>query len=416
MSSALLRQPSGLAVICAVEFCERFAGFLVSSLMVLYLSDKWQLSNGSATQAAGYWQALCYLAAIAGGWLADRIGYRRAVLSGLCALVIGLALLTLELRVGIAVASILLIVGNGLFKPSVTALLSALYVSDEPRRSSGFGWFYLTVNLAGFAAPVIGGLLRTSFGWASAFLSATAAALLGLLVLCVGSCFASAQPTPIHAATPPSKLDSHRPHQLALLGVLLALSMLGLAFSQSAGTLLIWARDHTRRNICSFQIPPDLFASVPSLIVILLTPVLSAVWRWMQRHNREPSDPLKLRIGLLLMAAGYGVMALAAFISDDHPVSALWLLGGKLGLTIGEMLVLPSGLALAATTVPSHRAGFTLGLSFAAQALGFWLGGLAGNYWDRTTPTSYFAALTTGALVAAGLCWFLVQRRVAGRA
>lgn len=416
MSSALLRQPSGLVAICVVEFCERFAGFLLSSLLVLYLGDRWQLSDGDAARAAGYWQALGYLAAIGGGLLADRIGYRRSVVSGLLALVIGLALLTLESRTGSLLAAALLIGGNGLFKPSVTALLSAIYEPGDPRRSSGFGWFYLTVNLAGFTAPIVGGLLRTQFGWANAFATATAAALLGLLSLLIGGSSVRTTPTHIDPVDSAPNRHSEGPRLLALIGVMLALAMLGLAFSQSAGTLLLWARDHTRRNIGSYQIPPDLFASVPSLIVIILTPVLSAVWRSMQRHNREPSDSLKLRIGLLLMAAGYGVMVLAAFIAGAHPVSALWLLSGKLGLTIGEMLVLPSGLALAATTVPSHRAGFTIGLSFAAQALGFWLGGIAGSYWDRTTPTSYFAVLATWTLVAAGLCWLLIQRREAGRA
>lgn len=416
MSSALLRQPSGLAVICVVEFCERFAGFLLSSLLVLYLSDRWQLSDGDAARAAGYWQALGYLAAIGGGLLADRIGYRRSVVSGLVALVIGLALLSLESRTGSLLAAALLIVGNGLFKPSVTALLSAIYEPGDPRRSSGFGWFYLTVNLAGFAAPIVGGLMRTQFGWANAFATATTAALLGLLSLLIGGSAVRTTTTHIDSMEPAPNRHSKGPRLLALIGVMLALAMLGLAFSQSAGTLLLWARDHTRRNLGPYKIPPDLFAAVPSLIVMIVTPALSAFWRALRRHSKEPSDPSKLLLGLIIMASGYGVMVLAALTHRGRPASPLWLIGGKLGLTLGEMIVLPSGLTLAATLVPPHRAGLSLGLSFAAQALGFWLGGIAGNYWDRTTPTSYFAALTTGALVAAGLCWFLVQRREAGRA
>lgn len=396
MSSAQLRQPSGLVAICVVEFCERFAGFLVSSLLVLYLGDRWLLSSGDAARAAGYWQALCYLAAIAGGWLADRLGYHRTAVFGLCALAVGLSVLTLGQRAGIVLASALLIMGNGLFKPSVTALLSAIYGPDDPRRSSGFGWFYLTVNLAGFSAPVVGGLLRTQHGWGTTFATATTATLLGLIVLVIGDSFASV-PLPHSHTSPTVRMpDSQGPRTLTLLGVMLALSMLGLAFSQSAGTLLLWARDHTRRNFGPYQIPPDLFASIPSLIVILVTPLLSVLWRLLQRRSREPSDASKLRLGLLIMAVGYGVMALAAWLSGPTPASPLWLLGGKLGLTIGEMLVLPSSLALAATVVPPHRAGFTLGLSFAAQALGFWLGGLISGYWDTTRPTTYFAVLAIG--------------------
>src|SRR3569832_2211109 len=88
-----------LALLCAVEFCERFAGYVLLALFVLYLDERVGLPASEAARVAGYVTALAYAACIAGGFFADRwLGPRRAVASGICALGLSYAAVALDVR------------------------------------------------------------------------------------------------------------------------------------------------------------------------------------------------------------------------------------------------------------------------------------------------------------------------------
>ena len=187
MSSASARHPLGLVVVCIVEFCERFASLLLSALLVIYLTEQQRLGAGDAVRLAGYLQALGYVAALAGGAVADRIGYRLTVAAGLAMLLIGFSLLAMGSPRAALLAAPAMVVGNGLFKLLVTALLGTLYRRSDERRGHGFGWFYLTVNIAGTVAPLAGGMLRTRYGWSAGFGVAAVMVGLGLLTLLIGS-------------------------------------------------------------------------------------------------------------------------------------------------------------------------------------------------------------------------------------
>lgn len=411
MSSASARHPLGLVVVCIVEFCERFASLLLSALLVIYLTEQQRLGAGDAVRLAGYLQALGYVAALAGGAVADRIGYRLTVAAGLAMLLVGFSLLAMGSPRAALLAAPAMVVGNGLFKPSVTALLGTLYRRSDERRGHGFGWFYLTVNIAGTVAPLAGGMLRTRYGWSAGFGVAAVMVGLGLLTLLIGSAVLQPAGTGEDTDQPGIPRERHVARWMAVGGVMVALGVLGVAYTQSTGTLLLWARDYSRRELWGYVLPPDSFAALPSLIVLLLAPVLAGVWRVLRRYRREPSDAAKLALGLLCTAIGYLVMVLADLRRGSGLASPLWQLGCKLGLTLGEMIALPSGLALASALAPGRRAALSMGLSFAAQAIGFWLGGAVGGLWGRWAPARFFAALAGGTMAAGLLVALSMLRR-----
>lgn len=415
------RQRWGLIIICSVELFERFAGLLVLSLLVLFLNEGQRLTEAKAARVAGYFNALCYLAGIFGGALADRaMSPRRASLAGLVLLTVAYLALCLA-SAGLPllwVAAVAAVLGHGLFKPNVTALLGGLYAAGDRRRDSGFSWFYFAVNVGGMFAPLVGGALRTTHGWSAGFLAAASSSLVAVITLGVGfrSAEPSAAPSSEGTVTDGSQTDRDKSRTDAdglkttsaalnrrglLALVMLVLAVFGAVFNQSFSTLLLWARDQSRRQLGGYELPPDFFAALPAVCVLLFAPPLTLLWAALRRREREPSEPAKLALGMVLCALGYAVMWISAEQAHGARVSPLWLVGCKVALSIGEILVLPVGLSLAQALAPSRAKGLTLGLTFGAQALGYWLGGEAGALWALWPHDRFFAALTLACVTAA---------------
>ena len=89
--------PSGFYVLCAVELFERFAGTLLGSLVLLYLSERLGMTTGSATRLGGTFNAAIYVSSVIGGVIADRwLGTRRSILLGALLLALGYAVLSMD--------------------------------------------------------------------------------------------------------------------------------------------------------------------------------------------------------------------------------------------------------------------------------------------------------------------------------
>ncbi len=76
-----------------------------------------------------------YLLSIMGGLFADRImGSRRAVLAGGVTIAAGHFALAVPTASSFYLGLILIVLGTGLFKPSISALVGGLYAPGDPRR------------------------------------------------------------------------------------------------------------------------------------------------------------------------------------------------------------------------------------------------------------------------------------------
>ena len=74
---------------------------------------------------------------------------------------------------------VLIVVGTGLLKPNISALVGDLYPEGGARRDAGFSVFYMGINTGAFIAPLITGYLGERVGWHLGF----GAAGLGMLAL-----------------------------------------------------------------------------------------------------------------------------------------------------------------------------------------------------------------------------------------
>ena len=117
------------------------------------------------------YNAAVYLAALPGGWVADRlIGAQRAVMIGGLAITLGNTLLaTSSTPKGFYLGLVVIVLGVGLLKPNVSAIVAGLYPEGGARLDSGFTVFYIGINLGAFLGPLVIPLAQSYFGLRAGF-------------------------------------------------------------------------------------------------------------------------------------------------------------------------------------------------------------------------------------------------------
>jgi POT family proton-dependent oligopeptide transporter len=257
------------------------------------------------------------------------------------------------------------------------------------------------INLGAFISPLTVSWLRTHYGWGPAFMSAAGAMLISLLVFIVfnrhvADAAVKVEENSVEARTI-SPADA-RSRVITLLAVFAISVVFWLAFYQIFYTFTFWARDNTLTTI-----PPERFQVFEPLGVILLSPVLVAAWMWLQRRNAEPSTPVKMLMGVGLVAIAFGMLAYAGLIGGDTGrVSPQWLIWANVIIALGEIALSPMGLSLVNLLAPPRSRGLLMGGWFASLATGGYLSGYIGGYWDRM-PHSRFFLMVTGILIAAAV-------------
>jgi POT family proton-dependent oligopeptide transporter len=176
--------PAGLYTLFFAEMWERFSYYGMRALLVFYMI-KGFLGYGD-TQAYtvyGAYTALVYMTPFIGGMLADKLlGKRIAVVIGGLLMAAGHLLMTVEAEWPFFFALALLIVGNGFFKPNISATVGSLYADGDRRRDDGFNIFYTGINLGAAMSPLLCGYVGETYGWHYGFGLATIGMLVGLAV------------------------------------------------------------------------------------------------------------------------------------------------------------------------------------------------------------------------------------------
>lgn len=190
--------PKGLFILFFTEMWERFGFYLMLGIFTLYMiageGEKFAgmgLSKKEAADIYGSYLALVYLTPFFGGLLADRIlGYRKAILLGGIFMAAGYMLLAVpDSMLFFSLALMLIIIGNGLFKPNISVLLGRLYEKDEFKhlKDSGFNIFYMGINIGAFVCNFVAAYLRIQYGWGWAFAAAGLGMLIGVLWFVLGT-------------------------------------------------------------------------------------------------------------------------------------------------------------------------------------------------------------------------------------
>ncbi|MEO7774365.1 MAG: peptide MFS transporter [Steroidobacteraceae bacterium] len=430
--------PRALSTLFFTEMWERLSYYGMRALLVLFLVDSvneggFGLDDRTATAIYGLYTAGVYLAGLPGGWIADRLlGSQTAVLIGGLVIALGHVLLGLSGTPAVFYFGLLVIVlGTGLLKPNISALVGTLYPEGGARCDAGYTIFYLGVNLGGLFGPLMTATLAQRYGWHIGFLAAAVGMALGVgqfvrtrrhlgtaglhphsrsgvtgssrgdwliftltatmllvVILLVWAGIVPISPVALQGGAINvivamaaayflyllcfAGLDGvERRRVLVLLVLFIASSVFWAGFEQAGSSLNLFAERHTDRLIGSFEIPSGWFQSLNSTFIILCAPLLSALWVLLARRGRNVPVAIKFVCGLLGMAVGFLVMAAASkIVADGEMAGPVWLTLTYFFHTLGELCLSPVGMSATTKLAPQRFVGQSMGVWFVSLSLG----------------------------------------------
>jgi proton-dependent oligopeptide transporter, POT family len=441
-ASDLFGHPRALTFLFATEMWERFSYYGMRALLVLYMV-KYLLLPGQAenviglgplkqmyeamfgplgvqafsSQIYGLYTGLVYLTPVFGGLLADRVlGQHRTILLGAALMAIGHFIMAFESL--FLVALTLLILGNGAFKPNMSAQVGGLYAPGDRRRDRAYSIFYVGINLGAFLAPLVCGTLGEEFGWHYGFTAAGVGMTLALVIyLCA---IPTLPPDELHQAIATG--TEHAPLTrsewrgiLALLVLFIPTALFWAVYEQQGNTIALWADDHTDRFINLLvwrgEIPVTWFQAFNPFLIFAFTPLLVAWWARQAARGAEPSTVTKMALGCFGVALANLIMIGAVWEAAGDEASWLWLLGYFVVVTVGELYLSPIGLSLVSKVAPARMVSMLMGLWLATSFTGNLLAGWLGSFWSGMDKGMFFLMMA-GIAAFAGAVIFAFNRPV----
>jgi POT family proton-dependent oligopeptide transporter len=299
----ILSHPVGLFVLFFTEMWERFSYYGMRAILVLFLTSSlmnegWAWSNEDALELYALYTGLVYLTPILGGFLADKfLGYRNATILGALIMTLGHASMALETftQSFFYLGLVLLIVGNGFFKPNISSIVGQLYKDGDKRKDGGYTIFYMGINAGAFLGILLCGYIGEKVGWHLGFGLAGIFMFLGMLQFWFAQkIFGSIGLSPKMAAAEKAanKMPSNANAGLSKVEVdrLIVIVIFSIftiffwwAFEQAGGSMTIFAKDFTQRTLVGdastiFNVANTIITLVP---MVILTVVLFGLFQKM---------------------------------------------------------------------------------------------------------------------------------------
>ncbi|MGL5406390.1 MAG: peptide MFS transporter [Propionibacteriaceae bacterium] len=465
----LFGQPKGLPWMLQVELWERFSYYGMRAILLYFIIGA--VSDGGLGIAKNTGQvilaaygAAVYLLAIPGGIVADRIlGPWRSTLWGAVVIMAGHLMLSLPTTATAWFGICLVAIGTGFIKPNLSTIVGGLYDDSDPRRDSGFQYFYMAINIGSFFSPLVTGFLKNKWGFHAGFAAAAVGMGLALVAFIVGrkkmSAFAFTIPNPLEpgegkmllakggavlaiaaailgicykvlgslpeaiaytlffVATlaaiayftvmfkSPKVTPRERTQLTAYIPLWIGAVLFFMIFEQASGKMASFAADNTNgQTPFGFALNAEGYQAINPATVVILAPFLA--WLWTRRAGKFPSVPAKFAfavtvtgISALLMGLGFQLWPGAGKLSPWWFLAMVFVVQ-----TVGELCLSPVGLATTTALAPK---------SFASQAMALWLlasavgQGIAGVIIEQTSnisdATYYYGLGVITILVSLGL-------------
>ncbi|GIM45868.1 MFS transporter [Collibacillus ludicampi] len=430
------KHPPGLYLLFFTELWERFSYYGMRALLTLYLttalvSGGLGFKESTAVSIYGFYTGFCYFTPLIGGYLTDRfIGRRVAITIGGIIMALGnFALFAEHSKWGLYLGLLLLIIGNGFFKPNISTLVGELYEEHDKRRDAAFTIFYMGINVGAFFAPLVCGYLAedyfkttvngiVQYGFKYGFLAACIGMIIGqLLFNLLGDRYlgdigkvsagtsAKKKMSGSTAKTPLTKKEKQRTAVIVILTCFVIFFWAG--FEQAGSSLTIYTEKFVNRHAFGWDVPTSWFQSLNPLFIILLAPMISALW--VKLSNSKKGDlkiPTKMGLGMILLGLGYMVLLLAVMRtgSDEQHIimkaNMLFIVFTYFFHTVGELFLSPVGLSMVSKLAPVRYASLLMGVWLLSTFVANILGGQLASF---TQSLGYFEIFSLIGFMAMGL-------------
>lgn len=407
-----LKQPPVFKLVALTTICERIGFYVISYLMVMFMKHQFNLTDTSAFSAFGVFTALSFLTPAIGGYLGDNvIGIRRSILLGLFFEGTGLLLMIIPGYLPFVFALSFMVIGSGFFKTSPSDLLAHSYRNDnDPRIDSGFTYYYMAINLGTLIAGIVASFIQRYFGWNWSFLTGGLLMYMGILfyfifhhtadhidtkagskkmpsrtitVLILGLALFSAIfmfllihvefsnnffifatiCTALYLFYEMTKSDkTERWHILACLYLIFLGFVCAVLYFQMYTSLELFIQRAVVRTFFGYKIPTIMFLSMESAFVIMLGPVLSALYDYLAKRKSDLHVMTKLTIGLLATSVSFFALVIGSHYHNNlFQISAIWIVIMFLIFTVGDLMNSALGVAMVTHIAPKRMYGFMMG-------------------------------------------------------
>jgi len=450
-----LGQPRGLANLFSVELWERFSFYGMQGIVLLYMY--FQTTEGGlgidrdvATGILGAYGGSVYLFSILGGWVADRLlGSERTMFASAVLIMLGhVALAVLPGVAGLAAGLILVAVGSGGLKATITNLVGTLYSADDPRRDAGFSIFYMGINIGGLLGPLLTGLVQEQYGFHLGFGLAAVGMAIGLVQYTLARRHlphpALRVPNPLPRAlygryavitagalavvvvavvagllTPDNLADvvvvatavaavvifailltskridaEEHSRVVSFIPMFIGSAAFWALFQQQFTVITLYSDTRLDRDFSGLPLLGDWTMPIPwvqsfnPFFIIVLAPLFAALWT--RLGSRQPTTPVKFSLGIVLMGSAFLIFVPMA---DTVAVPVLWIALIMLVATMGELMLSPVGLSLSTKLAPRAYPVLMVALFYLSLALGTALSGALAQFYDEGNEAPYFGTL-----------------------
>jgi len=309
-------------------------------------------------------------------------------------------------------ALIALILGNGCFKPNMSAQVGTLYHPGDPRRDRAYSIFYVGINIGAFLAPLVCGTLGEEVGWHYGFGAAGVGMTIALLIYLYALNSYALPPDELHRslATGEYRGPLDRIERRAVVSILLLslpTTLFWATYEQQGNTIALWADDYTDRTINLIfwkgEIPVTWFQAFNPFMIFAFTPFVVALWARQARRGSEPSTINKMALGCFGVTLANLIMVGAAWQAGGAPdASWLWLFAYFVVITIGELYLSPVGLSLVSKAAPARMVSMMMGLWLGTSFIGNFISGWLGSFWS-SMDKMYFFLMIAGVAAFAGV-------------
>ncbi|MBS1773610.1 MAG: peptide MFS transporter [Bacteroidetes bacterium] len=205
---------------------------------------------------------------------------------------------------------------------------------------------------------------------------------------------------PFVIITDPSLTKIEKDRLWVIILIMIFVIFFWMCFEQAGASLTFFAAEQTNRHVFGWAMPASYFQSFNAGFIVLLAPIISAMWVWFAKKGKEPVAPYKQSMGLMLLAFGYLVIAIGAKNIPEGGASIIFLTGLYFLHTIGELFLSPIGLSMVNKLTPGRFTSLMMGIWFLAVATGNKLAGAMSSLYPEEQKIS--ATYTTKDLTIDG--------------